>query len=501
MKINEILQESTQYGSEREIIDLIMSRLPAEYKLIPRGGHYYVTWVDSHKHDKYDNGEIAKQGIQNALKKLGWTKVYHPEGFYEHWTRPDGSYPVTIGKQKVDAYDLHAHIPSIHPTAEQASLASKVAQLFGHTSKLGKTVGTTFPNAHDYYEVHGRKFTATDMKALSMLGLHPEGDFTRHKINGWIRFSSANKLRVAIGMNAKGFAVLTDDTRELGRDWDTPEISKQTGMPKMGMDLSPTLRETLEAPRYGMITPDDRAYDFVHKGALVYPRWHRQEPAFLVVNGFDDQQVIVRDEHGNTMKMMITDLWPADNVMREGKKRKCPKCGGPLNKFGRCMKCDPLTYPNESKLDEAIDASSWAWKRGPGGSLTRTITPDMKAEREAAMKKKAAEKYAKSAAGRLEQRRMEPLPELDWPQIENIFKRGAHGSLGGRIEDILGRRDVIFDAWGTRVAARRYTIWIAYNKADHGLPHDDPGEEEVSDSISVVVYRDPENPKVLRGTY
>lgn len=193
--------------------------------------------------------------------------------------------------------------------------------------------------------------------------------------------------------------------------------------------------------------------------------------------------------------------------------KECPKCGYDKSfrnnsraggQSVRCARCghehaykpyekNPVGENVNIEIDEA---SPWQWRKGPGGTLTRTITPQDKAERERSLAAKRKEAYRKSAEGMM----LEPLPDFDYDQFSKIVKGSM---LFPQVEnwEFDPRRDVRVNTPEGPVAGRQYLIMYSADlRKDMG--YDDEtinsmygGQDTVEDSLQITIYRDPKNPK------
>jgi hypothetical protein len=157
-------------------------------------------------------------------------------------------------------------------------------------------------------------------------------------------------------------------------------------------------------------------------------------------------------------------------------------------------------------LDVVLLEGPWKRVGNHKGILTRTITP---AEREAAerkQKERNKKRYAASKEGKLEELRLEKIPDLGSSEIENVFNTSGMG-LGGTIEDIYDRKDIFIKVNDFKVAAQKMTLGLVVDLAND-LGYDQgtidsmyDGREQVEDSITIKIYRDPKDPKKLKVSF
>ncbi len=158
-------------------------------------------------------------------------------------------------------------------------------------------------------------------------------------------------------------------------------------------------------------------------------------------------------------------------------------------------------------INELLNEGAWKKYGNHKGVLSRTVTPQEREEEERKKKEKAKAAYAKSKEGKLELAREEPidddsltndvLEKLDW----------GMGGLGGEIVDRWDVKNTYIKIDGVEVAAVKMTLMLSYDLKDTFGYGDETiktmynGNETAEDSVRVTVYRDPKNPKKLRGTF
>lgn len=122
--------------------------------------------------------------------------------------------------------------------------------------------------------------------------------------------------------------------------------------------------------------------------------------------------------------------------------------------------------------------------------LMRTVTP-----RDLENEERAAAQAERDAAEKVNRRWLKPIPHLDWPAIERLVRRtAASAGLGGVICDVIEQRDgIIQGKSGKRYAARQLALYVEYEV--------EGGGNDISDSISIIIYRDPVRPRKLRACY
>lgn len=106
----------------------------------------------------------------------------------------------------------------------------------------------------------------------------------------------------------------------------------------------------------------------------------------------------------------------------------------------------------------------------------------------------------------LELRREKPIEweNLGWDKIQRICDKNWVG-LGGEIVDVIDHKSRYINVEGTRVAAVRLTVHVAYNLEDYGYDQETidkmGGDYGMSDAINVTLYRDPLKPSVIKAQY
>jgi len=121
------------------------------------------------------------------------------------------------------------------------------------------------------------------------------------------------------------------------------------------------------------------------------------------------------------------------------------------------------------------------WHKHPTqkGVLVRTIAPDTAAP--ATPRAQVARWRALEA----------PLPKMDWPAIERVYRDSPAG-LGGSIADVLSTRETLMPMDGVLVAGREVVVYIEFDPEDG---------HAVSDAIKLTLYRNPSNPRQILGTF
>ena len=135
-------------------------------------------------------------------------------------------------------------------------------------------------------------------------------------------------------------------------------------------------------------------------------------------------------------------------------------------------------------------SSNLKWHKHPviPGVSVRTVTPQDRA----AEARQEAEAEAQRAAF-ASKRWLRPIPLLDWSALTRLSRRAACG-LGGEIADVTSSAEGVITAKsGRKYAVRQYNLYVAYQT--------EKNEEELSDGITIFIYRDPESPRRLRLAY
>lgn len=210
--------------------------------------------------------------------------------------------------------------------------------------------------------------------------------------------------------------------------------------------------------------------------------------------------------------------WRRDTAWAQANSPKeCPKCGHG-NSFRnnsrgggqsvRCSRCghehaykpyekNPARESIEVNI-EIDEASPWQWRKGPGGSLSRHITPQDKAERELSLAAKRKEAHKSKVNAYL----LKPLPDFDYDE----FKKITQGSmLFPQVDnwEFDPRRDVQVQTSAGPVAGRQYFImYQADLRKDMGYDQNTidtmyGGQDTIEDSLQVTIYRNPEKPNTF----
>ena len=231
------MKELASVETEAQILAPVIKRLPPPLQIAsPRPGDVYVVWPNNDKIETWYSEDVLDQ-IRGACKACGHSKSINKGDFYEFWARSDGSYPICIGKQKVDAYSLACDVSSIYFTPKQKKIIQEVKILL--EANLGKfSVDKTFGNA--IVTLSSKEpFTNAKWEGLLNIGMAVEGNFYKDTYY-WENEKTGLRLILNFSKGKKqlGYSWI-EAKRDVKRDYGNNQTLKET---IMHPDLSPSIK-------------------------------------------------------------------------------------------------------------------------------------------------------------------------------------------------------------------------------------------------------------------